>query len=187
MTSERRIAANRANARKSTGPRTAAGRRRASQNARRHGLTTAPSADRRAHHLEIILDDPRLRSRPLSGEALGLAQSLADAEAQLERVKKAEVQFVMQHFSSDGRVVGSVALEGSGTTDGTRDAIPPGEDRAAARPVDFAGGPDLDRVSSERDEETDAKEMRRLLRYRSEAESRRRRALKDWIAFLGRL
>jgi hypothetical protein len=39
MASERQIAANRRNARKSTGPRSGAGRKRASRNAYRHGLT----------------------------------------------------------------------------------------------------------------------------------------------------
>ena len=39
MASERQIAANRLNARKSTGPRSGAGRKRASRNAYRHGLT----------------------------------------------------------------------------------------------------------------------------------------------------
>jgi hypothetical protein len=40
LASERQIAANRANAKKSTGPRTPAGRARSSQNARIHGLTS---------------------------------------------------------------------------------------------------------------------------------------------------
>lgn len=39
MASERQIAANRRNARKSTGPRSTAGKNRASRNAYRHGLT----------------------------------------------------------------------------------------------------------------------------------------------------
>jgi hypothetical protein len=38
MSSERKLAANRSNARRSTGPRTAAGKSRASRNALRHGL-----------------------------------------------------------------------------------------------------------------------------------------------------
>ena len=40
MATQRQIAANRANARKSTGPRTEAGKRRAKRNALTHGLTT---------------------------------------------------------------------------------------------------------------------------------------------------
>ena len=45
MTSEARRAANRANAQKSTGPRSLAGKARASQNARRHGLGSQVTAD----------------------------------------------------------------------------------------------------------------------------------------------
>jgi hypothetical protein len=45
MVSPRKLAANRANAKKSTGPRTAAGKARAAQNARRHGLRAAVLAD----------------------------------------------------------------------------------------------------------------------------------------------
>ncbi|QOY88960.1 hypothetical protein [Paludibaculum fermentans] len=40
--SERRLAANRANAQKSTGPRTAEGKLRVSQNATRHNLYSGP-------------------------------------------------------------------------------------------------------------------------------------------------
>src|SRR4051794_28839381 len=47
MATERQIAANRRNAQKSTGPRTAAGKRRAARNAYRHGLSivTGSAAD----------------------------------------------------------------------------------------------------------------------------------------------
>ena len=44
MASERQIAANRRNARKSTGPRSGAGKKRASRNAYRHGLTLSISS-----------------------------------------------------------------------------------------------------------------------------------------------
>src|SRR3954466_10001069 len=45
MTSPRQCAANRLNARASTGPRSAQGKVRASQNARRHGLNGPASSD----------------------------------------------------------------------------------------------------------------------------------------------
>jgi hypothetical protein len=45
MTSEKKIAANRTNARKSRGPRTASGKRRVSRNALRHGLAAMKQFD----------------------------------------------------------------------------------------------------------------------------------------------
>jgi len=45
MTTARRIAANRANAKASTGPRTGRGKSKAAQNARRHGLSLVVSAN----------------------------------------------------------------------------------------------------------------------------------------------
>lgn len=45
MASEKQIAANRANAKRSTGPRTTAGKRRSSKNAYRHGLTKSLQDD----------------------------------------------------------------------------------------------------------------------------------------------
>jgi hypothetical protein len=52
MATEKQIAANRANAKRSTGPKTAAGRARSSRNAYRHGLS-----------LELPLADPAFRAR----------------------------------------------------------------------------------------------------------------------------
>jgi len=69
--SERRLAANRANARKSTGPRTPEGKRRVSQNACRHRLyarlhTLTPHYQAflhdRAHRNTIHIQDPVLRA-----------------------------------------------------------------------------------------------------------------------------
>src|SRR5436190_7797606 len=45
MSSDRKIAANRANAKKSTGPRSVAGREASRRNARRHGLAIAVRND----------------------------------------------------------------------------------------------------------------------------------------------
>jgi len=46
MASERQIAANRRNARKSSGPHSGAGKKRASRNAYRHGLTLSKAVRR---------------------------------------------------------------------------------------------------------------------------------------------
>ncbi len=78
MASERQIAANRRNARNSTGPRSTSGRKRASQNAFRHGLTTRISSaefDREVETLarqiagdtedKITIEPPQRRSSNL--------------------------------------------------------------------------------------------------------------------------
>ena len=54
MASERQITANRRNARKSTGPRSGAGRKRASRNAYRHGLTCITSTAAFAKQLDKL-------------------------------------------------------------------------------------------------------------------------------------
>lgn len=68
MTSAKKIAANRVNARASTGPKTAGGKARAAANARRHGLSLS------------VLDLPGF-----SGELSELAKTLAGANENLER------------------------------------------------------------------------------------------------------
>ncbi|MGD0500648.1 MAG: hypothetical protein ABSC23_19685, partial [Bryobacteraceae bacterium] len=54
LVSPKRIAANRANAAKSTGPRTSAGRARSAQNARKHGFTASTFAVVRLEDLQEI-------------------------------------------------------------------------------------------------------------------------------------
>ena len=85
MTSARARTANRQNAQASTGPRTAFGKARASQNARKHGLAasaTDPDAAARIEHLAAQLvaergDDPALKDA---------ARALAEAHGFLCRV-----------------------------------------------------------------------------------------------------
>jgi hypothetical protein len=93
MASERQIAANRRNARKSTGPRSGAGKKRASRNAYRHGLTlsTASSAAF-AKELDKL-------ARKIAGETedaimLERARALAQAELDLARVRRAKLALI---------------------------------------------------------------------------------------------
>jgi hypothetical protein len=93
MASERQIAANRRNARKSTGPRSGAGKNRSSRNAYRHGLTLsiASSAavtkqlDKLIRKIAGDTKDPILLER---------ARALAQAELDLARVRRAKVALI---------------------------------------------------------------------------------------------
>src|SRR5689334_12380786 len=80
MTTERQRAANRANAKKATGPKTAAGKARARRNSFRHGLSAkgglGPDAAERLTQLaRELVNDP---------EQFDFGQALAFASAQLK-------------------------------------------------------------------------------------------------------
>lgn len=84
MATERQIAANRANAKKSTGPKSRAGKSRSSQNAFVHGLTgwQPIDSDWGAHaerHARNIVDSTQGR--------IDMAHALSVAQAQLELVR----------------------------------------------------------------------------------------------------
>jgi len=85
MASEKQLRANRANAKRSSGPKTAAGRLRSSRNALRHGLSlpldTDPAASMRARGMaQLLVPDG---ADPIQTLA---AFEMAQAHAQLQRV-----------------------------------------------------------------------------------------------------
>src|SRR5262245_11623575 len=93
MASERQIAANRRNARKSTGPRSGGGKSRSSRNAYRHGLTVcitstaafAKQLDKLARKIAGDTEDPILLER---------VRAVAEAEFDLARVRQAKVALI---------------------------------------------------------------------------------------------
>ena len=93
MASERQIAANRRNARNSTGPHSGAGKKRASRNAYRHGLTLsvtstaayAKQLDKLARKIAGNSDDAIMLER---------AREIAQAELDLARVRRAKVALI---------------------------------------------------------------------------------------------
>jgi hypothetical protein len=93
MASERQIAANRRNARNSTGPHSGAGKKRASRNAYRHGLTlsvtsTAAYAKQLAKLVREIAGDTK------DAIVLERARAIAQAELDLARVRRAKVALI---------------------------------------------------------------------------------------------
>jgi hypothetical protein len=92
MASERQIAASRRNAAKSTGPRSASGKKRASKNAVRHGLTKPMLGPEYTRALEAL-------ARQIAGDredklAMALARDAAEAELELARVRRMKVALI---------------------------------------------------------------------------------------------
>lgn len=85
--SEARLAANRANARKSTGPRSAAGRRAVRLNALRHGLAgeTAVLPEEDAAAFGELLDDMERRFAAVGGAERVLVRRMAESMWRLRR------------------------------------------------------------------------------------------------------
>lgn len=92
MASERQIAANRRNARKSSGPRSASGKKRSSQNAFRHGLSKPLSGAEYTRELEALA-----RQMVGGGDdrfAVELARRAAQADLELARVRQLKTDLI---------------------------------------------------------------------------------------------
>jgi hypothetical protein len=92
MASERQIAANRANAGKSSGPRSASGKKRASRNALKHGLNTPLSGAAVTREIEAL-------ARQIAGDSedrarMAAARDAAEAQLDLARVQRVGVAFM---------------------------------------------------------------------------------------------
>lgn len=88
MTSSRKVRANRKNARASTGPRSATGKTRASQNARRHGLSLSAVED--GHYsAEVKAWAQRFLVTHKSPTLQVIALQIAAAQVDLLRVRQA--------------------------------------------------------------------------------------------------
>jgi hypothetical protein len=98
VTGERKIRANRANARASTGPKTARGRSHAARNALRHALSLPVYSD------PILSEEVEALAREIIGtdanpEMQELARRIAEAQIDLRRVRQARHQILSQALS----------------------------------------------------------------------------------------
>jgi hypothetical protein len=101
MASERQIAANRANARKSTGPRSASGKARASRNALKHGLTTPVAGAEFTREVEALAR--QMASDPDDRFAMVPARAAAEAQLELARVQRIKIA-VIERIAAFGRL-----------------------------------------------------------------------------------
>jgi hypothetical protein len=177
MASERQIAANRRNARKSTGPRSGAGKNRSSRNAYRHGLTlsitsTAASAKQLDNLVRKIAGDTE------DAIILERARAVAQAELDLARVRQAKVALI-ERASAFGaldppRLLSSVIriIRFLNTLNRGRFILPKPIDASATMPPHE---PDRSAEAVRRV----LRELRKLNRYERRAAARRDRAVFD--------
>ena len=93
MASERQIAANRRNARNSTGPHSGAGKKRASRNAYRHGLTLSiTSTVAFAKQLDTLVR--KIAGASNDAIVLERARAIAQADLELTQVRRAKVALI---------------------------------------------------------------------------------------------
>lgn len=91
MTSERKADANRQNAKHSSGPKSAQGKKRTAQNARRHGLSVSPlSSEDNAAWIKRMVD--ATCGGDADAETRDLAQEIFYAQSTLLRVRAARKQ-----------------------------------------------------------------------------------------------
>ena len=93
MATERQITANRRNARRSTGPRSRAGKKRASRNSYRHGLSSgvATSAEF-AKHVESLAR--KIACCGADAVSLEVARAVARAEFELAQIRRVRVALI---------------------------------------------------------------------------------------------
>jgi hypothetical protein len=98
MSSPRRIKANRSNAAASTGPRTALGKSRAAQNARRHGLSASIFADpeHSAELADLAIQFAGEGARP---DVVELGRRVAEAQIDLVRVRQARQDLIARYLN----------------------------------------------------------------------------------------
>jgi len=103
MTSGAVLAANRANAARSTGPRTRVGKAAVKHNALRHGLSLPVLAD------AVLAPEVAALAQRIAGEGASeprgeAALRIADAQVDIERIRRLRNQIMMEGFAAPGDI-----------------------------------------------------------------------------------
>lgn len=179
MTTRKQVAANKANAGKSTGPVSANGKAAVANNAMKHGLTTPPEWTHVTKWYRVITADPQaVPTFPTHNEEDRATIALAEAEACAERARQAEAE----HLRKMSRPLTTPeSIEAGAELDiediGTLNFLLSHKLDLYMRALVYM----MKRVSPNRPSEL-KKTARRLTRYRREAEARRHKALNYWIS-----
>ncbi len=105
-----KIEANRRNARASTGPRTAAGKARAAQNARRHGLNLPARYDP-SRSGEIVTLARAIAGTDAGAERFELASRIAAAQIDVERARQARLDLYPQALRERDAIARLAAID----------------------------------------------------------------------------
>jgi hypothetical protein len=98
MTSERKLRANRQNARRSSGPKSPAGKARSSRNARRHGLSV-PIAPNEQHAAEVNDLARCIAGDGADPELLDLSRAVVEAEFDIARARRYRLDLLQHGFA----------------------------------------------------------------------------------------
>lgn len=173
---------NRANAARSTGPRTEAGKTIVAQNARRHGVTARPDPDRTLTWLRLILAKPGFEPADMLArdERTYIALALAEAEVRYAAAVQALRDFEAGEAQSSEDDCD--LLNDAGLIEEYLDLSDVGlyELNARERRQAHSLLGRIDRSLACRN----AKRQRLLRRYFGEARAQRNKAFAAWIAYL---
>jgi len=168
MTSERRFAANRKNAKRSTGPRTARGKLRVRSNAVQHGLATTA-----LRHPALAIEVQRIAKAICAGSKsqLQFDQALSIAESELMLTKVRSTRFGALQLLSSIAPAGNDPVAASSEAPAHMDIDAAAQDEVLGAMQD--GPAAFQRALAE---------MARYDRYERRALSRRQRAIRTFVA-----
>lgn len=178
MSSDRITRRNRANAQKSTGPKTSEGKAEVAGNARKHGATAQPDPESAATWLSIICDRPEISPEDLlPNNDLGYrALALAQAEARVAASEQALIEFERKALQQPAEpdisleLTHRILLENFSNENVTKREV-----RSMAR---ILYNHEVRKIA---DASLGGRQHRLLKRYLSEAKSKRRKAFAAWL------
>ncbi|NYI27477.1 hypothetical protein [Sulfitobacter geojensis] len=183
MTTARQMAANRANALASSGPKTIEGKVTIGHNARKHGATSQLDPERVGLWARIIMDQAEISLQVAmdEGDGIGLAWALARAEVRfntIAEILKAEKIYLVALTNNEKVKAFSASMAER------RDRYLLGQ--ATAEEIKtFQNRPTLTEFWEKIEENREIERRHRLMRrYYREARSARRKAFQDWIDWL---
>ena len=177
MATERQITANRRNARRSTGPRSRAGKKRASRNSYRHGLSSGVAISAEfAKHVESLAQ--KIVGRGADAVSLEVARAVARAEFELAQIRRVRVALI-------ARMAEFGEFEVPDPLRTCRDVIRSLTSIDRGRPCDLPTPPSVPSTEPERSAEAVRRALPELLkldRYERRATARRDGATRHLIA-----